>query len=103
MIAAAVAVTAAAAMLDSTALLAAAIGLVLLTAGAGLAVGLAAQRMIVTRAIGAREVTENTPIRLRFHVERIRWLPVRLDIEDHAGRWMPIIGPDAETTLCVSR
>jgi uncharacterized protein (DUF58 family) len=102
-IASAVALIAAAASLASVALLAAAIGLVLLAAGAGLGLGLAARRITVTRAISAREVQEGVPIHLRFRVEGIRWLPVRLEIEDPAGRWVAITGSRADLTLCVSR
>jgi uncharacterized protein (DUF58 family) len=92
-----------AASLGSTALLAAAVGLVLLAAGAGLAVALAAKRITVTRAISGREVQEDSPIHLRFRIEGIRWLPVRLEIEDQTGRWAAITGPCAELTLCVNR
>ncbi|HWE10674.1 MAG TPA: DUF58 domain-containing protein [Solirubrobacteraceae bacterium] len=93
----------AAGALASVALLAAAIGLVLLAAGSGVAVGFAARRITVTRAISAREVQEDRPIHLRLRVAGIKWLPVRLEIEAEAGQWEPITRSEVVLTVCVGR
>jgi uncharacterized protein (DUF58 family) len=102
-LAAAAVLAAAAESLASIALFVVAIGLSLLVAGAGIAVGVAARRITVTRAVRIREVPENVPIRLRFTVGGISWLPVALEIEDPEGRWAAIAGDDAEREVCVSR
>ena len=98
----AVVLAAAAAALGSPALFAVAVGVLLVTAGGGLAVALAAGRLTVTRTIGAREVQENTPILVRFHVRGPSWLPVRFELEDQSGKWRPI-GTAAELELRVGR
>jgi uncharacterized protein (DUF58 family) len=99
----AAAFAAASASVASLALFAVAVGLALLTAGAGLAVAVAVRRVTVTRAIGSREVEENTPIRLHFKVRGTTWLPVRLEIEDHSGGWKAIADSGASVELWINR
>lgn len=99
----AVALAALAAGLASLALFALAIGLVVLTITAAISVALAAGRVTVTRTLQAREVEENAPIHLQFRVDGIKWLPVRLEVEDHAGSWAAIAEPAAVLEVCVSR
>jgi uncharacterized protein (DUF58 family) len=87
----------------SLALFAVAMGLVLVTATAGMAVALAASRATVARTISAREVQEDAPIRLRFSVQGTTWLPVQVEIEDHSGAWVAIKDRDASLEFCVGR
>ncbi|HYZ79719.1 MAG TPA: DUF58 domain-containing protein, partial [Solirubrobacteraceae bacterium] len=74
----------------SGALFALAVGLALLIAGVGLAVVLAASRVRVTRTVLEREVVEGRPVRLRFQVAGIEWLPVTLEAEDGSGAWFEL-------------
>jgi uncharacterized protein (DUF58 family) len=99
----AAAVGAAAASIVSLALFAVAIGLVLLTAGGALAVALAASRVTVRRRLSTREAHESAPIHLRFTVEGMRWLPVRIEVEDHHGGWVAVAGAEATLEFSVSR
>jgi uncharacterized protein (DUF58 family) len=103
MLAAAGAVAAAAGSVASPSLFAVAVGLAVLTAGAGLAVALAVRRVTVTRTINPREVNEDTAIRLRFRVAGTTRLPVRLEVEDQAGGWTELGDCDASIELRVSR
>jgi uncharacterized protein (DUF58 family) len=77
----------------SLALFAAAVGLMLLVAFAGLTAALAARRLTVSRTVIEREVQEDDPVRLRFDVHGIEWLPVRVEAEDQAGAWVDV-SPD---------
>jgi uncharacterized protein (DUF58 family) len=92
----AVALSAAAASVASLALFAVAIGLALVTACAGVAVTLAACRLTVARTISHREAQEGDPIRLRFDVQGIAWLPVLLEARDESGTWVGL-GPAGAT------
>lgn len=99
----AVALTVVAAGLASLALFAVAIGLVLVTAYAGVTVALASRRLTVGRTISHGEVQEGDPIRVRFDVHGITWLPVLLETRDQSGRWVGL-GPGATTVkLAVPR
>jgi uncharacterized protein (DUF58 family) len=99
----AVALTAAAASVASLALFAAAIGLALLTACAGVAVALAASRLTVGRTISHREAQEGDPIRLRFDVRGITWLPVLLEARNQSGTWVGLSPAGATVELAVPR
>jgi uncharacterized protein (DUF58 family) len=88
----AVGVAAASASMGSLALLTVAIGLVLLTGAAWAAVALAAHGLKVERTIGASEVQEDRPLRLCFRIRGRRWLPVRLEVQDHSGEWLALRG-----------
>jgi uncharacterized protein (DUF58 family) len=99
----AVALIAAAASVASLALFAIAIGLVLVTACAGAAVALAASRLTVRRTISHREAQEGDPIRIRFDVRGIRWLPVLLDARDQSGTWVGLSPAGATVELAVPR
>jgi uncharacterized protein (DUF58 family) len=72
----------------SFALFALAVGLMLLIAGAGLTAALAARRLTVSRTVIDREVQEDDPVRLRFDVNGLKWLPVRVEAEDQSGSWV---------------
>jgi uncharacterized protein (DUF58 family) len=72
------------------ALFAVAVELMLLIAWAGLTAGLAARRLVVSRTVIAREVQEDDPVRLRFDVQGIKWLPVRVEAEDQSGAWVDL-------------
>ncbi len=74
----------------SLALFAMAVGLVLLIACAGLSAALASRRLTVARMVIEREVQEDHPVRLRFDVHGIRWLPVRVEAEDPSGGWIEL-------------
>jgi uncharacterized protein (DUF58 family) len=86
----AAAVAAAAESVASLALFAVAVGLMLLIACAGLTAALAARRLTVSRTVIEREVQEDDPVRLRFDVHGIRWLPVRVEAEDQSGAWVEL-------------
>jgi uncharacterized protein (DUF58 family) len=89
--------------LASLALFGLAIGLMLLaiTAWGGLA--LSAHRVSVGRLLSTSEIEENAPIHVRFAVSRARWLPVRVEVEDHVGGWAEVKGSGASLELRVSR
>jgi uncharacterized protein (DUF58 family) len=72
------------------ALFALAVGLMLLVACAGLTGALAALRLAVSRTVIAREVQEDDPVRLRFDVHGIKWLPVRVEAEVESGAWVDL-------------
>jgi uncharacterized protein (DUF58 family) len=97
----AVVLTAAAASVASLALFAVAIGLVLVVTCAGIAVALAARRLTVTRTISHREAQEGDPIRLRFDVQGITWLPVTLEAQNQSGTWVGVSPGGATVELAV--
>jgi uncharacterized protein (DUF58 family) len=66
------------------------VALTLLIACAGLTAALAARRLTVSRTVVEREVEEDDPVRLRFDVQGIKWLPVRVDTEDQSGGWVDL-------------
>ena len=99
----AAAVAAGAETLASLALFAVAVGLVLLTACAGLTVALASNRVSVARTLLEREVQEDDLVRLRFDVNGTRWLPVRVEAEDHSGTWLELGTAPAVTEVQVAR
>jgi uncharacterized protein (DUF58 family) len=72
------------------ALFAMAVGLVILIAWAGLTAALSARRLTVSRTVIEHEVQEDDPVRLRFDVHGIKWLPVRVEAEDQSGAWVDL-------------
>jgi uncharacterized protein (DUF58 family) len=74
----------------SLALFALAVGLMLLIACAGVIAALSARRLTVSRTVIEREVQEGDPVRLRFDVKGIKWLPVRVEAEDPSGAWVDL-------------
>jgi uncharacterized protein (DUF58 family) len=86
----------------SLALFAVAIGLALITTCAGVAVALAASRLTVGRTISHREAQEDDPIRLRFDVRGIAWLPVLLEARHQSGTWVGLSPTGATVELAVS-
>ena len=99
----AVVVAALSASLGSQALLAVAIGLVLLTGAAWSAAQLSARGLEVERRIGASEVQEDRPLRLCFRIRGRRWLPVRLEVQDHSGGWLAVSAGAAALEIRVGR
>jgi uncharacterized protein (DUF58 family) len=99
----AVGVAGASASLGSSALLAVAIGLVLLTGAAWAAVALSARDLKVERTIGASEVQEDRPLRLCFRIRGRRWLPVRLEVQDHSGGWVAVSAGATTLEIRVAR
>jgi uncharacterized protein (DUF58 family) len=86
----------------SPALLAAGIGLLLLMGAAWAVLDHSARRMRVDRRVAAVEVREDAPVRLRFEMDAPRWLPVRVEIEDHVGGWRSLKrrGSTVELRIC---
>jgi uncharacterized protein (DUF58 family) len=100
---AAVAACALAAGVISLALFALAAGLVFLMAAGWTGLIISARCLRVERSISASEVQEDAPIRVRFTVRGLRWLPVTLEVEDHRGGWLRVNGSDAALELRVGR
>jgi uncharacterized protein (DUF58 family) len=101
MLASAAALAATSAGLASLALFAACLGLVMLIVAAGMTVAAAAGGVTVVRTIGPREVQEGAAINLHFTVRGTTSLPVRLEVEDHAGGWVAIEDREASVELRV--
>jgi uncharacterized protein (DUF58 family) len=78
--------------LASLALFALAVGLLLVTLAAGVSVGLAARRLVVTRSVLQREVGEDQPVSVRFQVRGLGRLPLLVDLEAQVDtdRWVPL-------------
>jgi uncharacterized protein (DUF58 family) len=95
----AAAAAAAAESMASLTLFAVAVGLMLSIAFAGLTAALAARRLTVSRTVIEREVQEDYPVRLRFDVEGVKWLPVRIEAEDQSGAWVDLASAPAGTVL----
>ena len=87
----------------SRALVGLAIGWVLLAGAAWAMVALSARSLAVERITGATEVQEGAPVRVRFAVARCRWLPVQVEIANHAGGWLPLKDGAASLELRVDR
>jgi uncharacterized protein (DUF58 family) len=87
----------------SLALFALALGLALLTAFAVAAVAAAAGRVTVVRTISEPEAQEDVPIRLRFDIRGVRWLPVRLEAEHQSGTWVRLRRGGGDVELTVGR
>jgi uncharacterized protein (DUF58 family) len=94
---------AAAVSVASLALFALALGVALLTACAGIAVALAARRLTIARTIGEPEVQEDEPIRVRFDVRGVRWLPVRVEAQHRSGTWVGLGQAGAGVEFTVGR
>jgi uncharacterized protein (DUF58 family) len=87
----------------SLALFALALGLTFLTTFAGAAVATAARRVTVARTITQPEVQEDAPIRVRFDIHGIKWLPVRLEAEHQSGTWVRLGRGGGDVELTVGR
>jgi uncharacterized protein (DUF58 family) len=87
----------------SLTLFAVAVGLALITACAGLSVTLASSRVTVARTVVEREVQEDDPVRLRFDVQGIRWLPVVVEAEDQSGAWFELRPPSTLIEIRLQR
>jgi uncharacterized protein (DUF58 family) len=99
----AAAVAAGAEILASMALFAVGVGLALLTVCAGVTVALAARRVTVARTVVQREVQEDDPVRVRFHVRGTEWLPVRVEAADESGTWLDLGSPGAFAEVRIGR
>jgi uncharacterized protein (DUF58 family) len=86
----AAALAAGAETLASLALFALAVGLLLLIACAGLIAAPAARRLSVSRTLIDHEAQEDDPLRLRFDVRGIKWLPVAVEVEDESKAWVDL-------------
>jgi uncharacterized protein (DUF58 family) len=100
---AAATMAAAAGTVASLALFALAVGLALLTVSAGITVVVASSRVRVARTIVEREVQEDAPVRLRFDVQGMGRLGVRVEVEDDAGGWLDVRPPGAVAEVRVAR
>jgi uncharacterized protein (DUF58 family) len=87
----------------SSALFAVAVGLMLLIAWAGLTAALSTRRLTVSRTVIEHEVQEHDPLRLRFDVQVIKWLPVRVEAEDQSGAWVDLTPAGTILELRVQR
>ena len=87
----------------SPALFAFATGLCLLTGAAWVLVALSERSLAVERLIAAAEVQEDAPVMVSFIVTRGDSLPVRVEVADHTGGWLPVIRGEASLQLHVGR
>jgi uncharacterized protein (DUF58 family) len=71
----------------SPALRAVGIALLLLTGAAWAALAYSVRRLRVDRRISDDEVNEEASLRLHFTMDGPGWLPIRVEVEDHAGGW----------------
>lgn len=78
------------AAVGSLALFALGIGLLVVYAGCGLVVRLAARRLRVDRDVDRQEVLEGRPLALRFSTTGLRGLPVHVEVRDETGTWSPL-------------
>jgi uncharacterized protein (DUF58 family) len=77
-------------IMDSLAVLALAIGFVLLVTTAWLVIAASARWVGVERRLGRTEVQEDGSISVCFTVRGPTWLPIRVEAEDHAGGWVEV-------------
>jgi uncharacterized protein (DUF58 family) len=105
LLAGAVLLAVAAGALASPALFALAVGLVMVTVGAGASVLLAAHRLTVTRLVLEREAREDQPIDVRFQVWGLGRLPLPVHLEAQADTdgWVPIGEHGGTLALTVGR
>jgi uncharacterized protein (DUF58 family) len=105
LLAGAVALAVVAGAVASLALFALAVGLLVVTLGAGASVTLAAHRLVVTRSVPQREAQEDQLIRLRFQVWGLGRvpLPVHLEAQVDAGEWVPLGECGGTVQLTVGR
>ena len=92
-----------AAIMDSRALFALAIGFVLLVSTAWLVLAASARWVTVERRLGPTEVQEDGSIRVGFTVRGPAWLPTRVEVEDHAGGWVEVPPSGLALELTVRR
>jgi uncharacterized protein (DUF58 family) len=100
LLAAAAALAGAAGVLPSPALLAPAVGLVLVTATAWASVIIVTRRVTITRSVPSREAVEDTPVWLRFDIDGLGHSPVTLEarVDD---TWVPLgeLGAEVSHTI----
>jgi uncharacterized protein (DUF58 family) len=89
--------------LASLALFTLAVGIVILLGADWAVVALSARRLNVQRVVPRHEVQEDSPVRLRFAVRCDAFLPARLEVEDHSGRWLEVKDGNASVDLRVGR
>jgi uncharacterized protein (DUF58 family) len=87
---AAAALAAAAGGLPAPALLVPAVGLVIVTAAAWATVTLALRRVSVWRGVPTPEAIEDSPVGVRFDVDGLGRLPVRLEARLVGDAWLPL-------------
>jgi uncharacterized protein (DUF58 family) len=87
--------------LPAPALLVPAVGLVVVTVAAWATVTAAARRIRVSRHVPTREAIEGTPVHLRFGVDGLGRLPVRLEVQLAGDAWLPLAAGGADVALAV--
>ena len=98
---AAAALAAAAGGLPAPALLVPAVGLVVVTAAAWATVTLALRRVSVWRGVPTPEAIEDSPVGVRFDVDGLGRLPVRLEARLVGDAWLPLAAGVAAVPLTV--
>ena len=99
----AAALTVLAGAVPAPALLPAAVGLVLVTAGAWAVTAIAVRRIAITRFVSVREAREDEAIRLRFDITGLGRLPLTLEVRTAAGGWQPLTASGESVELVVGR
>jgi uncharacterized protein (DUF58 family) len=99
---AAAALAAGAGALPSPALLTPAVGLAIVAVAAWASVTLAARRLSISRQVLTREAVEDGPVALRFEVDGLGRLPVRLEAQVD-GAWAPLGVDGGELLLTLGR
>ncbi len=89
--------------LPAPALLPAAVGLWLITAGAWTVTAVAARRVRIARFVTTPEACEDGAVRLYFEVSRLGRLPVALEVQDAVGGWRPLTSHGGWLELVVGR
>jgi uncharacterized protein (DUF58 family) len=100
---AAAALGGAAGAMPSPALLAPAVGIAVVAVGAWASVTLAARRLSVSRQVLTREAVEHGPVAMRFEVEGLGRLPVRLEARVAGTAWVPLGVAGGELSLTLER
>jgi uncharacterized protein (DUF58 family) len=102
-LAAALLIVVVAATMASLALFALAVGLVVVITAAAATVLLASRRVTVTRSVAEREAQEDKPLLLRFRIEGLGRIPVRVEALADDGTWVPLDERDATMPFTVGR
>lgn len=102
-LAAAVGLGVSAGVVASMSLFALAVGITALVVSAAVTVLVAARRVTVTRTPPEHEVLEDEPIELRFEVEGIGAIPVRLEAMVDHGVWVPLDECDRTVRFTIGR
>jgi uncharacterized protein (DUF58 family) len=87
----------------SPALFAIGIGMLLLPCAAWLLLASSACWVALERSVVPCEVREDAVVRIHFSVRAARWLPVRVEVEDHVGGWLAIERGRGQLELRVPR